>query len=119
MVKNKESTRYYSNMQEQSVCKLLDGRQQSNSGAGDFNKGDVVLKDASMLIECKTCVSDKESFSIKKEWFSKNAAEAFAIRLRNHCVCFNFGPQQPNYFIINEKLMKYLVEKIKEDNSNG
>ena len=50
---NKDSTRHYSDMQEKSVAKALGGYQQSNSGAGHFAKGDVVIKSASMLCECK------------------------------------------------------------------
>ena len=43
MNKNQESTRYYSDKQEKSVCKSLNGKQVSNSGAGLFKKGDVVV----------------------------------------------------------------------------
>ena len=59
MTKNKNSTRYYSSTQEQEVAKFLGGQVNSNSGAGLFNKGDVVVKDASLLIECKTCKTEK------------------------------------------------------------
>lgn len=97
------------------MAKLLDCHRQSNSGSGNFNKGDLINKDASLLVECKTVTSDKESFSIKKEWLEKNRQEAFEQGLENYCLAFNFGPDQPNYFIINEKLMKYLVEKIEEE----
>lgn len=113
--KNKTCTRYFSNIHEESVAKVLGGRIQPSSGSGDFKKGDVVNEKASLLIECKTCVKDKESFSIKKEWLIKNKEESFANRLSNNCIAFNFGPDQDNYFIINEKLMKYLVEKLEED----
>lgn len=109
------TTRYYSDIQEKSVCKLLNAYQQSNSGAGLFRKGDCVQKEALLLIECKTCMTDKESISIKKEWITKNKEERFTQRLSNSCVAFNFGPNQPNYFIIDEKLMKFLVEKLIEE----
>lgn len=36
------------------------------------------------------------------------------MRLDNSCIAFNFGPDQPNYYVINEKLMKFLVEKLEE-----
>ena len=111
---NKESTRYYSDMQEKSVCKALGGVQQSNSGAGLFKKGDVVVKEASLLVECKTCMTDKESFSIRRDWIEKNKKEAFDVRLDNSCIAFNFGPGCPNYYVIDEKLMKKLVEFIEE-----
>ena len=112
--KNKESTRYYSDKHEKSVCKALGGQQVSNSGAGLFKKGDVVIPSASMLIECKCQMSEKQSYSIKKEVLEKNIEEAFANRLNNNCVCFNFGPDTSNYYIISEKLMKFLVRKLNE-----
>lgn len=114
--KNQNSTRYYSNLQEQNIAKLLGGQQTPNSGATDFVKGDVVCKEASLLIECKTCTSNKESFSIKKEWLDKNLLEAKMNHYSNNMLAFNFGPDSnKNYFIIDEKLAKYLVDKIKED----
>ena len=112
---NKETTRYYSDLHEKSVCKALGAEQQSNSGAGLFAKGDVVNKDASLLVECKTCMSEKTSFSIKKDWLEKNKKEANEINLFNSMLCFNFGPNTENYYVISEKLAKYLVEKLTED----
>ena len=112
---NKQSTRYYSDIQEKSVCKALGAVQQSNSGAGLWRKGDCIHKDASLLIECKTCVEDKDSFSIKKDWINKNKEESFTQRVSNSCISFNFGPNQPNYYVIDEKLMKFLVESLIEE----
>lgn len=109
-----QSTRYYSDRHEKSVCKALNAKQQSNSGAGLWNKGDVVQEDASLLIECKCSMKEKNSFSVKKEWFEKNKKEAFFNRLANTAVCINFEPDGDNYYIINEKLMKLLCEKLKE-----
>lgn len=65
--KNKNSTRYYSTMQEDYVAKTLKGKLVPNSGAGKFSGGDIVNKEASILVECKTCMKEKDSFSIKKE----------------------------------------------------
>lgn len=115
--KNKESTRFYSDKHEKSICKALGAHQQSNSGAGHFRKGDVIHNEASILIEAKTCMTEKNSFSIKKEWIDKNKEEAFALRKSNSCICFNFGPDTENHYVINEKLMKYLIEKLVEENS--
>ena len=110
-----ESTRYYSDIHEKSVCKALNAVQCSNSGAGKFQKGDVIQKDASLLVECKTCMSDKNSFSIKKDWVVKNKNEAFSMRTSNTAICFNFGPNTENFYVIDEKLMKFLVDKLKEE----
>lgn len=115
--KNKESTRFYSDKHEKSICKALGATQQSNSGAGRFRKGDVIHNEASLLIEAKTTMSDKDSFSIKKEWIIKNKEEAFTLRKSNSCICFNFGPEQENYYVINEKMMKFLTNKLVEENS--
>lgn len=114
--KNNESTRFYSDSQEKKVAELLNGKQTSNSGAGRFEKGDIIIQDASLLIECKTCIKNKDSISVKEVWITKNKEEAFSNRLLNNAVCFNFGPNKENYFIINEKLMKFLVDKLVEDN---
>lgn len=112
---NKESTRYYSDKHEKSVVRALSGRQTPDSGAGKFTKGDVIVDSASLLVECKTVMSEKSSVSIKKEWIDKNRKEAFENRLQNSCVCFNFEPNGKNYYVIDEKLMKFLVEKLEEE----
>jgi hypothetical protein len=114
--KNKESTRYYSDLQEKSVCKVSNSKQQPNSGASTFSGGDCINRKASLLIECKTVMTEKDSFSIKKNWITKNRDEKFSQRLSNSCIAFSFGPEQENFFIIDEKLMRYLVEKLEEDN---
>ena len=111
MTKNKNSTRYFSELQERYVANKFNGTTTPNSGAGHFKKGDVVLN-CDMLVECKTCTKEKSSVSIKKEWLEKNREEAFENRLSNHCVCFNFEPEGENYFVINEKLMKFLTERL-------
>lgn len=116
MTKNKDSTRYYSEKQEKYIANILNGLLTSNSGAGLFKKGDIIQKNASLLIECKTCTSNKESFSIKKEWLDKNNSERKIMRLDNSCLCFNFGPDSENYFIIDESTMKFLVERLEEIN---
>lgn len=113
---NQEATRYFSDRQEKRVAKLLGGKQTSNSGAGKWLKGDVVVEGASLMVECKTQVELKDSFRIKKEWLEKNLTEAKQSHYLSGCLAFNFGPDQENYFIINEKLMTYLVENLMEDN---
>lgn len=115
MNNNKESTRYFSDLHEKSICKALGGTQTSNSGAGHFTKGDVIVKCASLLVEAKCTMTEKTSVSVKKEWLEKNKEEAFQSRLSNSCVCVNFGPGTDNYYVISEKLMKFLVEKLSEE----
>ena len=113
-MKNENSTRAYSDKHEKSVCKALDAKQQPNSGAGLWRKGDVVQEDASLLIECKCSMKPKSSVSIKKEWIEKNKKESFFNRLSNTAICINFEPDGDNYYLINETLMKVLCDKLKE-----
>lgn len=113
--KNENCTRAFSDAQEKAVCRLLNATQQPNSGAGMFRKGDCYQKEASLLIEAKCVETDKSSFSIKKEWIEKNRQEALVQRLSNYCIAFNFGPNQENHFVINERLMKFLVDKLIEE----
>ena len=116
MNKNKESTRYYSDAQEKAVCKVLGAKQQPNSGAGHWRKGDCVIEPASMLCECKAAMSEKNSYSIKKSVLEKTKEEAFSNRLDNTCLCFDFGPNTDRYYVINERLMKYLIDRLSEEN---
>lgn len=113
----KPTTRTASDTQENRIVKKLGGTRSSNSGAGKFRKGDVHIREANLLVECKTCLTEKDSFSIKKEWIIKNKEEAFQNRLGNTAIAFNFYyDDATDYYVIDDKLMKYLVEKLKEDN---
>ena len=48
---NKKATRYFSNKHEKSVAKAVGGKKTANSGATQFQKGDVYTD--SWLLECK------------------------------------------------------------------
>lgn len=114
------TTREASATQEYRIAKKLGGKISPNSGAGLWDKSDVTIQDASMNIECKTCTKPKLSFSIKKEWFEKNKKDGFVNRLHNHVVAFNFFyDDETDYYIIDDKLMKFLVEKIIEENEEN
>lgn len=104
-------SRFYSNKQEKNVAKAVKGRKTANSGATNFSKGDVVTN--LFLIECKTCMSDKQSISFKKEWIDKNKQEAFAMNKPYNAVAFNFGPNSENYYVIDERLFKTLNDYLK------
>lgn len=106
-------TRYYSNKQEKYVAKKLKGKQQPNSGATNFIKGDVELKH--FLLDCKTVTSERKSVSIKKEWLDKIRKEAFAMGKNHSAICFNFEPNGKNFYIIDEGTFEYLQEKMEED----
>lgn len=105
-------TRFYSNKQEKQVAKAIGGKQVANSGATPFFKGDAV--NDKMLVECKTVTKEQKSFTIKKEWIDKNKEEAFAMRKPYSAIAFSFG-DDVNHFIIDEKLFKILLEKLREE----
>lgn len=109
---NKKPTRYYSSKQETHIAKELGGKKVSNSGATRFNKGDVVLDD--WLIEAKTCVTPKKSFTLKKEWFDKNRKESLAMGKSYSALVFDFGDGEQRY-VISERLFKRLINYIKEE----
>lgn len=108
-------TRFYSSKQEKQVAKAIGGTQTANSGATAFSKGDVRTDD--FLIECKTCVKPQKSFTVQKEWFTKNKEEAFAMGKYYSAVVFDFGDGEQHY-IINERLFKTLLKHL-EDDKNG
>ena len=107
----KEPTRYFSKKQETKVAKSLDGDVQCNSGATDFRKGDVTTEQ--FLIECKTKTSHSKSISIKKDWLLKNKQEALFMGKPYNALAFSFGPDEPNYYIIDEYLFQELLEYLK------
>ena len=109
---NKKSTRYYSSRQEKQIAKATGSKLQPNSGATLFRKGDVINED--WLFEAKTCMKEQESFSIKKEWLSKLKQEAFAMNREFYALVFNFGENQENYFVINEKIFKQILSLLEE-----
>lgn len=116
MATNKEATRHASDVQEDRVAKKLGGFRTSNSGAGLFRKGDIHIVPASTLVECKTCMTPKDSFSIKKEWIEKNLKEAFSNRLSHTVIAFNFNYEDSqDYYVIDDRLMKFLIEKLEEE----
>ena len=117
MNNNKESTRYYSDKQERYVSKLLGGKVTPSSGSGKWSKGDIIGKDAGISIECKTTMKEKSSISVKKEWLDKQRRESWEDRMSNSAIAISFTPEgDKNYFVIDEKLMKFLVEKLREEN---
>ena len=105
-------SRFYSDRQEKHIAKVTHGKQTANSGATAFSKGDV--RTDQFLIEAKTCMSEKQSFSIKKEWLLKNEEERFAMGKDYSALAFNFGDDE-NYYIISEKLFIKLLNFLKEE----
>lgn len=105
----KKPTRHYSRKQEVGVSRKLKGTLTSNSGATFNQKGDVLLDD--FLLECKTQMKHKETFTLHKDWFDKNDKECLFMGKPYSAVVFNFGPDERNYYIIDEDLFEKLVDK--------
>ena len=108
----KPPTRYYSNKQEKAGSKETAGSQTSNSGATPFQKGDV-LTDL-FLLEAKTKTSPSASITIQKGWFEKNATEAAFMGKPYSALVFNFGPDEPNYYVIDKYLFQDLLEYLEK-----
>ena len=103
-------TRFYSKKQENKVAKVVGGKRTANSGATTFSKGDVNTDE--WLIECKTSVSEKASFSIKKNWLTKNKEESYAMNKSYNALCFDFGDNGNRYYVIDEKLFIKMKEAL-------
>ena len=106
----KKPTRFYSSRQEKTVAKAVGGRQTANSGATMFGGKSDVSIGSLFSLECKTKTSPSESISIKKEWLEKLAREAVSDGHPYSALAFNFGPDQENYYIIDEYLFQDLVD---------
>lgn len=109
----KEPTRYYSKKQEDAIAKKFGGARVKNSGATAWAKGDVNLD--KWLIEAKTKMTPSASISIQKEWLEKNNKEALFMGKPHSALAFNFGPDEPNYFIIDEALFETLIAALENE----
>ena len=103
----------YSASQEDDIARLLGGRVQSNSGGTRFGGGDVHT--AQFFIEAKTPTKEQTSFSIKKEWLEKMKEQAFEQGKHHSALAFRFDPDGPDYFVIDARLMRELVNYLEGD----
>ena len=99
-------TRFFSSRQEKTVAKSVGGKKVANSGATTFNKGDVITD--RFLIECKTCTKEQKSFTIRRDWITKNREEAFAMNKDYSAIAIDFGDGEQHY-IISQKLFEKLI----------
>lgn len=111
------NTRAYSNRQEKQIAKSLNGRTQPNSGAANFSAGDVKTKYC--LIDAKTVTKPQKSVAIQKDWLVKIKGEAFSMGKDFGAIAFNFGPDQPNYYVIDEKQFKNYLRLYEEEINNA
>lgn len=109
---DKKPTRYFSKKQEDTIAKQLGGRRVANSGATMFQKGDIITDN--FLLEAKTKTTSSKSISIKKDWLIKNKREALSMSKPYNALVFNFGPDDDNYYIIDEPLFQDLIDYIEK-----
>lgn len=113
----KEPTRYYSKRQEDTIAKTLGGNRVKNSGATTWQKGDITTD--KWLLEAKTKMTSSKSHTIQKEWLEKNVKEALFMGKPYSALVFNFGPNEPNYYVIDEQLFQTLVAYLDMEETNG
>ena len=89
-------------------------KEQLTHGATHFDKGDIIIG-AQWLVEAKTCMQPKSSFSIKKEWLKKLKEEQYACNKMYSTLCFDFGDQKERYYIIDENMFLYIKELVEKD----
>ena len=109
-----KSTRDASSKQEKAIAKSLNARRTSNSGATKFDKGDLYVGQE-WIIEAKTCMQPKKSFSIKQEWLQKMKEEQFATNKMYSALCFDFGDIGNRYYILNEQTFKQFIELLNKE----
>ena len=108
-----KSTRDASSKQEKAIAKSLNARRTSNSGATKYDKGDLYVGQE-WLIEAKTCMQPKKSFSIKQEWLQKMKEEQFATNKMYSALCFDFGDNRNRYYIVEEQVFKNVIQEFKD-----
>lgn len=108
-----KSTREASTIQEKQIAKSINGKRTANSGATKFDKGDVVA--GNWLIEAKTCMQPKKSFSIKQDWLIKLKEEQYATSKLYSSLCFDFGNDKGRYYILDENTFRYVKELLDKE----
>ena len=99
-------TRFYSKRQEESIAKSLGGSRQLNSGAGNFQKGDVIVDE--WVIEAKTKITPSETITFHKDWLTGVESERAQMLKSYAAVCFSFGDGR-NYYAMDENTFKFLL----------
>lgn len=98
MTQNKESTRYYSNIQEKNISNFLSGTVVAGSGSDKFAPGDV--KTDKYLIECKTHIKEVAVVEFVSSHWDQIVAEAARCG-RFPVLCVDNGTQKiENTFIL-------------------
>lgn len=97
--------------QEERVARLFNGKRTPQSGGGKWKKGDVLSDN--FLIECKTTVTEKPSYSVSKKILDKADEERREMGKPFYALAFTFGTEE-DFFVLNKKAMAYLLSCIKD-----
>ena len=104
----------FSIRQESNIAELVGGRTTPSLGLGHYKREDIIVDDASFLLECKTSTGVIEYFTLKKYRLEDNKKEAEAQDCKYSSIAFNFTRDGNYYFIIDEQLLLILLDKLKE-----
>lgn len=97
--------------QEERVAKLFNGQRTPQSGGGKWKKGDVLSQN--FLIECKTSISPKSSYSVSREVLCKADEERREMGKPFYALAFTFGDEE-DFFVVDKRTMLYLLSNIEE-----
>lgn len=106
-----QDTKKKSIEQEERVAKIFNGKRTPQSGGGKWQKGDVLS--TFFLVECKTTMEEKNSYSVSKKILEKADEQRREMGKDFYALAFTFGTDE-NYFVLNEKAMKFLISTVEE-----
>lgn len=82
------------------MAEIVGGKVTANSGATDFDKGDV--KSDRVLFEAKTMKTHQKSHRIQQEWLFKVQEEALSRGKEMGILVFDFGDNRKQYFVLDQ-----------------
>lgn len=97
-------------LQEKEVAKLVNGEVQIASGALSHGGGDVLTEN--WFLECKTVISKKDSYSVKKSILDKMYEQSFEQQKNYSSLAFRFSPEGEDYFVVNSETFKHMMKSV-------
>lgn len=95
-------------LQEKQIAKLINGQVQPASGGTPTGGGDVLTDN--WFLECKTVISKKDSYSVKKSILDKMNEQKFEQRKDYCALAFRFEPEGRDYFIVDTDTFRHMME---------
>ena len=94
--------------QEERIAKLFRGKRTPQSGGGKWVCGDILA--GKLLIECKTTVEPKLTYSVQKAVLDKANHEAREMGKESAVLAFTIGENFEDYFVVDTKFIKSYLE---------